>query len=121
MKAAENWRTPVYLDRPCLAAKSSRQRLLRGLLCGDPRHFAKTIVREILRLPFFDGLQNEAGHEFRLVALGVIGRRSSAGRIAHPVLAEVRRRDEWIDFTNGDAVRFKLGACREAEAKKRAL
>jgi len=36
-------------------------------------HFAKPVIREILSLPFFDRLQNQAGHEFGLVAGGVIG------------------------------------------------
>jgi hypothetical protein len=79
------------------------------------------IIREILSLPFFDRLQNEAGHEFGLIALGVIGRRSAAGRIPHPILARVRRRDKRVDFTDDDVVLFQLGARREAEAKKRAL
>jgi hypothetical protein len=35
-------------------------------------HFAKTIIREILRLAFFDGLQNEAGDEFGLVTLRIL-------------------------------------------------
>jgi len=43
------------------------------LLGSAPGHFAKTIIREILGLPFFDRLQNEAGDEFGLVAIGVIG------------------------------------------------
>lgn len=60
-----------------------------------PGHFAKTITREILRLAFFDSLQNEAGDEFGLVTLGVMRRGSAACWIAHPVLAEVRRRDVW--------------------------
>ncbi len=37
------------------------------------------------------------------------------------VLAEVRRRDERIDFAYDDTVLFELGSRREAEAKKRAL
>jgi hypothetical protein len=44
-----------------------------GLLTGVPGHFAETVIREILRLPFFDRLQNEGGNEFRLVAIRVIG------------------------------------------------
>src|SRR6266513_2518534 len=86
---------------------------------GDPSHFAEAIIREILSLPFFDSLQNETGHEFRLVAIGVIGGRSAIGRAPHPVLAEVCRGDKRVDFTNDDAVLFQLGACRETEAKKR--
>ena len=77
-----------------LRAASHDGDLARGALLGrDPSHFAKTIIREVLGLPFFDGLQNETGNKFGLVAIGVIGRRSAAGRIPHPVLAEVRRRD----------------------------
>src|ERR1700689_4086547 len=45
------------------------------LLSRDPGHFAKTVIREILSLSFFDRLQNEAGDKFGLVAFGVIGRR----------------------------------------------
>jgi hypothetical protein len=73
-------------------------------LLGGPGHFAEPIIREILGLPFFDRLQNKVRHELRLVALGIIGCRSAAGRISHPVLAEVRRRDEGIDFADDDAV-----------------
>jgi hypothetical protein len=63
---------------------------MRGALLGrDPGHLAEAIIREILSLPFFDRLQNEAGDEFGLVAIGVIGRRSAAGRISHPVLAKI--------------------------------
>src|SRR3984893_15993226 len=43
----------------------------------EPCQFAKTIIREILSLPFFDRLQNEAGDEFGLVAIAVIGRGSA--------------------------------------------
>jgi hypothetical protein len=64
-------------------------------------------------------LQNEAGDEFGLVAIGVIGRRSAAGRMSRPVLAKISRRDERVDFTDNDAVLFQLGACSEAEPKKR--
>ena len=42
------------------------------VLAGDPGHFAKTIVREILSPPFFKSLQNERGDEFGLVTLGVL-------------------------------------------------
>ena len=45
----------------------------RHLLGRNPGHFAKTIIREIMSLAFFDGLQYEAGDEFGLVAIGVIG------------------------------------------------
>jgi hypothetical protein len=34
---------------------------------------AKAIVREILGRAFFDGFQNEAGDEFGLISIGVIG------------------------------------------------
>src|ERR1700693_6146854 len=77
------------------------------LLGRGPGHFAKTIIREILSLPFFDRLQNEAGDEFVLGAIAVIGRGSSAGRIPHPVRAEVRRRYKRVDFTDDDAVLFQ--------------
>jgi hypothetical protein len=43
------------------------------ILSGEPGHFAETIIREILRLPFFDRLQNEPGNKFRLVPIHVIG------------------------------------------------
>src|SRR5215831_21376440 len=78
----------------------------------DPRHFAEAIVREILSLPFFDGLQNETSDEFGRVTLAVIGRRSAASRIPHPVLAEICRSDKRVDLTDDDAVLFQLGACR---------
>src|SRR6202047_4271426 len=38
-----------------------------------PGHFAKTIIREILSLPLFNGSQNEPCDEFGRVALVVIG------------------------------------------------
>src|SRR5579871_6384642 len=82
---------------------------------GGPGHFTEPIIREVLGLPFFDRLQNKARDEFGLVALGVVGCRSAAGRISHPVLAEVRRRDKWVDLTDDDAVLFQLGTPREAE------
>ena len=71
-------------------------------LAGVPGHFAKPIIREILSLPFFDSLQNETGDELGLVALGVIGGRSATGRVSHPVLAEVCRRDKRVDFADDD-------------------
>src|SRR6266446_1822477 len=77
------------------------------LLGRDPGHLAEAIIREILSLPFFDRLQNEAGDEFGLVAIGVIRRRSAAGRLSHPVLAKISRRDERVDFTDDDAVLFQ--------------
>ena len=92
-----------------------------NLLGRDSRHFAKTIIREILSLPFFDRLQNQAGDEFRLVAISVIGCWSSAGRISHPVRAKVRGRNEWVDLTYNNAVFFQLGARRQTDTKKRAL
>jgi hypothetical protein len=82
----------------------------------DPGHFTEPVIPEILRLPFFDGLEHETGHKFGLVAFGVIGRRPAASRIPHPVLAEVCRCDERIDFADDDAVLFQLGARRETEA-----
>jgi hypothetical protein len=60
----------------CAARQSREPRVSangRHLLSRDPSHFAKTIIREILSLTLFDGLQNEAGDEFWLVAIGVIG------------------------------------------------
>jgi hypothetical protein len=45
----------------------------KSILGRAPGHFAEPIIREILSLPLFDGLQNEAGDEFGLVAIGVIG------------------------------------------------
>src|ERR1700739_924001 len=77
----------------------------RGLGRGAG-HFAKTIICEILGLAFFDSLQNQAGDEFGLVPFGVMSRGSATCRIAHPVFAEVRRRDEWVDFADDDAVLF---------------
>jgi hypothetical protein len=50
---------------------ANRRHLLS--LGRNPGHFAKTIIREILSLALFDGLQYEAGDEFGLVAIGVIG------------------------------------------------
>src|SRR5712692_7217767 len=110
---------PIPVETP--VTTTSLLFAIASLLGRDPGHFAKTIIREILSLPFFDSLQNEAGDEFGLVAFGVIGRRSAAGRIPHPVLAEVRRRDKRVDFTDDDAVLFQLGACREAKSEERAL
>jgi hypothetical protein len=49
-------------------------------------------------------LQHKARHELGLVALGVVGCRSAAGRISHPVVAEVRRRDKRVDLTDDDVV-----------------
>jgi hypothetical protein len=105
--------------RALLLSKQLSQRE-RGL-GRDPGHFAKTIIREILRLAFFDSLQNEAGDEFGLVTLGVMSRGSATCWIAHPVLTEVRRRDVWVDFADDDAILFQLGACGETKAKKRTL
>src|SRR5580704_17086633 len=50
-----------------------------------------------------------------------MSRGSATCRIAHPVFAEVRRRDEWVDFADDDAVLFQLGACGKTKAKKRTL
>ena len=72
-------------------------------------------------MPLIDGLQNEAGNEFGGVALGVIGGGPAAGRISHSVPAKVRRRDERVDFTDDNPVLLQLGACRQAESKKRTL
>src|SRR5260370_9311611 len=110
---------PIPVETP--VTTTSLVLAMASLLCGDPGIFAKTIMREILRLPFLDSLQNETGDEFGLVAFGVIGRRSAAGRIPHPVAAEVCCRDERVDFTHHDAVLFQLRACREAESKQRTL
>src|SRR6266852_4453513 len=76
-------RASLWRSRACTA----------HLLGRDPGHFAEPIIREILSLPFFNRLQNEAGNEFGLVAIGVIGCWSAVGRIPHPVRAKVRRRD----------------------------
>jgi hypothetical protein len=43
------------------------------LLGRNPSHLAKTVIREILSLPVFDGLQNETGDELGPVAIGVLG------------------------------------------------
>ena len=45
----------------------------RHLLGRNPGQLAKTIIREILSLSLLDGFQNEAGDEFGLVSIGVIG------------------------------------------------
>src|SRR5258708_13993741 len=110
---------PIPVETP--VTTTSLVFAIASLLGRDPGHFAKTINSEMLSLPFFDSLQNEAGDEFGLVALGVIGRRSAAGRIPHPVVDEVCCRDERVDFTHHDAVLFQLRACREAESKQRTL
>src|SRR5690349_22441609 len=88
-----------------LSLSKQLSRSERGL-GRDPGHFAKTIIREILRLAFFDSLQNEAGDEFGLVTIGVMSRGSATPWIAHSVLAEVRRCNEWVDFADDDAVLF---------------
>jgi hypothetical protein len=59
----------------------AKARAAAHLLGQDSGHFAKTIIREILSLPFFDRLQNEASDEFGLVSIGVIGRRPATRRI----------------------------------------
>jgi len=87
----------------------------------DPGHFAKTIISEILGLSFFDSLQNEVGHEFRLVTIGVMSRGSATRWITHSILAEARRRDEWVDFADDYAVLFQLDARGKSKAKKRTL
>jgi hypothetical protein len=76
----------------------------------DPGHFAKSIIREILGLAFFDSLQNEAGDEFGLITIGVVSRGSATRWIAHPIVAKIRRRDEWVDFADDDSVLFQLGS-----------
>jgi len=43
---------------------------------------AQSLIREILSLSLFDGLQHETGDELRLVATGIIGRRTAAGELA---------------------------------------
>src|SRR5580704_10320016 len=116
------------VDLPMTADNRLRALLLSKQLSQSERgldryagHFAKTIIREILDLAFFNCLQNEAGDEFGLVTLGVMSRGSATCWIAHPVLAKVRRRDEWVDFADDDTVLFQLGACRKTKAKKRTL
>ncbi len=94
------------------------KRRLSSRLGRDSGHFAEVIIREILSLPFFNGSQNETRYEFRLVTFGVISRRPAAGWTSHPVLAEICRRDEWIDFTNDDPVLFELGARRETGSQE---
>ena len=54
------------------------EQLLGQLLGRGTRHLAKTIIREILGLPFLEGLQHEAGNQFGLVAVGIIGRWSAS-------------------------------------------
>ena len=74
----------------------------------DTRHLSEPIVREILRLTLFNRLQNETCHEFRGIALGIIGRRSAPGWTAHPVLAKVRRGDKRINLADDDMVLFQF-------------
>ncbi len=62
----------------------AKARSAAHLLSQDPGHFAKTIIRELLSLPFFDRLQNDASEEFGLVSIGVIGRQSATSRIPRP-------------------------------------
>src|SRR5580704_8541164 len=113
---------PMTADNRLRALLLSKQlsQSERGL-DRDPSHFAKTIIREILGLTFFNCLQNEAGDEFGLVTLGVMSRGSTTCWIAHSVLAKVRRRNEWVDFADDDVVLFQLGACGETKTKKRTL
>jgi NAD(P)-dependent dehydrogenase (short-subunit alcohol dehydrogenase family) len=49
------------------------------LLCCT-RHFVKPIICEILRLPFFDGLQDKTSDEFGPVAGAIIRGRSAISR-----------------------------------------
>src|SRR5258708_16646560 len=93
----------------------------RASRARDTGHFSKPIIREILSLALFNRLQNETCHEFRGIALGIIGRRSASGWTPHPVFAKVRRRDERINFADDDVVLFQFGARRETESKKRSL
>jgi hypothetical protein len=52
-------------------------------LSWNPGHFAEAIIREVLSLPFFNGLQNDIRDEFGLVAIYTIGGRPAAGWIPH--------------------------------------
>src|SRR6476659_3687222 len=96
---ARNWRPFSNFSCPArnspllLFRRSEKSEILLG--CA-PGHFPAAIIREILGLPFFDGLENKAGDEFRLVTIGVTGRRPATGRIPHPVFAEVCGSDERI-------------------------
>src|ERR1700752_5165107 len=105
---------PVTANNHLLLSKQL-SRGERGL-GRDPGHFAKTIIREILRLAFFDSLQNEAGDEFGLITIGVMRRGSATRWIAHPVFAEVRRCDKWVDFADDDTVLFQLRECGKTKA-----
>jgi hypothetical protein len=64
-----------------------------------------------------DGSQNETGHEFGAVTIGVVDSRPAAGCIAHPVFAEVRRGHPWVDFTDDNVVFRQLDSCGETESK----
>jgi hypothetical protein len=65
-------------------------RITNSVFFTPRRPFADAIICEILGLSVFNGVQNEIRDDFRLVALGVIGRRAAAGWISHPVLGEIR-------------------------------
>src|SRR5258705_13541024 len=67
---------------------------LRTSRARDTGHLSQPIIREILSLTLFNRLQNKTCHEFRGIALAIIGRRSASRRTPHPVFAKVRRRDE---------------------------
>src|SRR5690348_18409770 len=85
---------------------------------GAAGHFAEVVVGEVLGLAFFDSFQNQAGDEFRLVAIGVTGCGSASGRISHAVLAEIRRRDKWVGFADNNAILLQLGGTGEAGTEK---
>src|SRR5258708_9658706 len=88
---------PIPVETP--VTTTSLLFAIASLLGRDPGHFAKTIIREILRLPFLDCLHNETRDEFGLVAFGIIGRRSAATGIPHPVVPAVCCSHQPRDFT----------------------
>jgi hypothetical protein len=58
------------------------------VLGRDPGHFAETIIREILSLSFFDGLQNET----RSISFGL----SSASPMSRPAMTGSKARGDWL-------------------------
>src|SRR5260370_16496202 len=55
---------PIPVETP--VTTTSLLFAIASLLGRDPGHFAKTIIREILSLPFFNSFHNQAPHQFGL-------------------------------------------------------
>src|SRR5262249_1697387 len=106
---------PVSRRRLAAVARAASFEDLSAL--GRPSHLAQTIIPEILRLPLFDSLQHEVSHEFGLISIVVVGRRSAAGWASHPVRAEIRRGDKRVDLADGNAILFQFRACRKTESQ----